>query len=62
MLDDLIKERIKKIEKLRKLGVDPYPEKTNRQFSIIQALDNFAIWSRNKKKIILESQLYRQLL
>ena len=39
MLDDLIKERIKKIKKLRKLGIDPYPEETHRQFSIIEALD-----------------------
>jgi len=58
MLSDLIKERIKKIKKLRKLGVDPYPEKTHRQFSIIQALDNFSIWSRNKKKIILAGRIW----
>jgi len=58
MLSDLIKERIKKIKKLRKLGVDPYPEKTHRQFSIIKALDNFSIWSRNKKKIILAGRIW----
>ena len=32
MLSDLIKERIEKLKKLRKLGIDPYPEKTHRQF------------------------------
>jgi len=58
MLDNLIKERIEKIKKLRKLGIEPYPEKTNRQFSITQALDNFSIWSRDKKKIILAGRIW----
>lgn len=58
MLSDLIKERIEKIKKLRKLGIEPYPEKTHRQFSITQALDNFSIWSRDKKKIILAGRIW----
>ena len=58
MLSDLIKERIEKLKKLRKLGIDPYPEKTHRQFSIIQALDNFSKWSRAKKKIILAGRIW----
>jgi len=58
MLSDLIKERIEKLKKLRKLGIDPYPEKTHRQFSIIQTLDNFSKWSRAKKKIILAGRIW----
>ena len=58
MLSDLIKERIEKLKKLRKLGIDPYPEKTHRQFSIIQVLDNFSKWSRAKKKIILAGRIW----
>jgi len=58
MLSDLIKERIEKLKKLRKLGIDPYPEKTHRQFSIIQALDNFSKWSRSKKNIILAGRIW----
>jgi len=58
MLDDLIKERLKKLKKLQKEGVDPYPEKSQRQFSIDQALSNFSQWSRSKKKIILAGRMW----
>lgn len=58
MLDDLIKERIKKVSQLRKSGIDPYPEKTQRQFSIVQALDNFNDWSRRQKKIYLAGRIW----
>ena len=57
MLDEIIKERIKKLKKLEKLGIDAYPEKTKRQFSISQALDNFSSWSKNKKKIVLAGRI-----
>jgi len=51
MLDDIIKERIKKLEELEKKGIDPYPEFCSRQFSLKQVLDNFNRWSKKKKKI-----------
>jgi len=57
MLSDLIKERLKKLKKLEKLGINPYPEKTRRQFSINQALINFSHWSKSKKKIILAGRV-----
>lgn len=57
MLNEIIKERIKKLKKLEKLGIDAYPEKTKRQFSISQALDNFSSWSKNKKKIVLAGRI-----
>lgn len=58
MLDDLIKERLKKLEKLKEKGIDPYPEKTKRQFSIDQALNNFPRWAKEKKKIILAGRIW----
>ncbi|NMB92430.1 MAG: lysine--tRNA ligase [Parcubacteria group bacterium] len=58
MLDDIIKERIKKIHQLKKLGIDPYPEKTKRQFTIAEVLNNFASWSKNKKKIIIAGRIW----
>ncbi|MDD3491758.1 MAG: lysine--tRNA ligase [Candidatus Pacebacteria bacterium] len=57
MLNEIIKERIKKLKKLEKLGIDAYPEKTKRQFSISQALDNFSSWSKSKKKIVLAGRI-----
>jgi len=51
MLDDIIKERIKKLEELEKQGIDPYPEFCSRQFSLEEVLDNFSLWSKKKKKI-----------
>lgn len=58
MLSDLIKERIKKLKQLEKLGINPYPEKTRRRFSIKQALVNFSSWSKNKRKIILAGRIW----
>lgn len=58
MLDDLIKERIKKLRKLRQLGIEPYPEKSLRQFSIDEALNNFSRWSKDKKKIVLAGRIW----
>lgn len=57
MLSEIIKERIKKLKKLEKLGINPYPEKTGRQFPIKEALINFTSWSKNKKKIILAGRI-----
>lgn len=58
MLSDIIKERIKKIKELRKQGVDPYPEKTNRQFTIGEVLNHFASWSQIKKKVSLVGRIW----
>ena len=58
MLDDIIKERIKKLRELKKLGVNPYPEKANRQFTIGEVLNNFSSWSKTKKKISLVGRIW----
>ena len=58
MLEDIIKERIKKLGELKKLGVNPYPEKTNRQFTIGEVLNNFSSWSKTQKKISLVGRIW----
>jgi len=58
MLEDIIKERIKKLGELKKLGVNPYPEKTNRQFTIGEVLNNFSSWSKTKKRISLVGRIW----
>ena len=58
MLDDIIKERIKKLRELQKLGVNPYPEKVNRQFTIGEVLNHFTSWSKTKKKISLVGRIW----
>jgi lysyl-tRNA synthetase class 2 len=58
MLEDIIKERIKKLGELKKLGVNPYPEKTNRQFTIGEVLNNFSSWSKTKKRIFLVGRIW----
>jgi lysyl-tRNA synthetase class 2 len=40
-LDDLQKERLKKLENIQKLGINPYPARTNRQQTIQEAKDLF---------------------
>ena len=58
MLDDIIKERIKKIQALEKLNIDSYPEKSQRQFHLGQVVDNFDSWSKSKKKIIVAGRIW----
>ena len=58
MLEDIIKERIRKIKELRELGVNPYPEKANRQFTIGEVLNNFSSWSKTQKKISLVGRIW----
>ncbi len=40
-LDDIRKGRIKKAEKLRRAGIDPYPSNTKRQYSLSYVANNF---------------------
>lgn len=58
MLDDIIKAQIKKIEELRQQGIDPYPEKVNRQFTIKEILDHFDLWYQNQKSLSLAGRIF----
>ena len=50
-------ERLKKLEMLKKAGIDPYPAKTNRSHQIETVFQNFDNFLKNKKKIILAGRL-----
>ena len=41
MRDDIIKTKLEKLENLKKAGMDPYPEKTERSFTNAEAIDKF---------------------
>ncbi len=41
MLDDIVKERRKKLELLKKAGIDPYPARVKRTHAIAEVLENF---------------------
>lgn len=41
MLEYIIKERLKKLENFRQLGIDPYPSKSRKDFPNSYVLDNF---------------------
>src|SRR4030042_4652744 len=51
MLDDIIKERKRKLTNLFKEGINPYPSKTKRNVLIGDALKNFNEFSRLKKNL-----------
>lgn len=57
MLDDIIKERKKKLVNLAESGVNPYPSKAWRTDSIAAVLKDFNKLSRLKKKLFLAGRL-----
>jgi len=58
MLEDIIKERIKKIQQLRRQGIDPYPEMVKRQFTIKEVLEHFNLWLKTKKSVSLVGRIF----
>ena len=48
MLEDLIKERLKKIDNFKQAGYDCYPEETNRTHFVADLLENFEKFSTEK--------------
>ncbi len=57
MLDDLIAERRKKLEVLKKAGVDPYPARVPRTHAIGEVREKFAALEKAKKKISLAGRV-----
>ncbi|MEK7076456.1 MAG: lysine--tRNA ligase [Patescibacteria group bacterium] len=55
-LDEIRKTKIKKIEELRKSGIDPYPASSSRTNSIKEAVDNYDEW-KDKKEITLAGRI-----
>ncbi len=57
MLDDIIKERLKKLSWLKEAGINPYPASLKRTFSIGEAVEKFSALEKSHKKIFLAGRL-----
>ncbi len=57
MLDDLIRERQRKLDLIRDAGIDPYPARVPRSFSIRKALDDFDALAKAGKEVSLAGRL-----
>ncbi|MFH1759437.1 MAG: lysine--tRNA ligase [Patescibacteria group bacterium] len=57
MLQDIIRERLRKLENFRKSGIEPYPAKTKRTHLIGEVLADFNKLQRSKKKIFLAGRI-----
>lgn len=55
-LDEIRKTKIKKVEELRKSGVDPYPANSSRTNSVKEAIDNYEEW-KDEKEITLAGRI-----
>ena len=53
MLEDIIKERKKKLDKLIEAGLNPYPAKVKRTHLIGDILTDFRSFSKNRKKFFI---------
>src|SRR3989344_9216425 len=56
-LDEIRNTKIKKVEELRKSGIDPYPAVSSRTHSIVEAINNFDSWSVSQKEIVLAGRI-----
>ena len=56
-LEEIRKARLKKLENIRKAGIDPYPAESLRSHKISEALENFEDLSKSGKKITLVGRL-----
>jgi lysyl-tRNA synthetase class 2 len=57
MLEDIVKERRKKLEAIRAAGIDPYPARIARSFDIVHVLEDFEELAKSGKKISLAGRL-----
>ncbi|MEK7192089.1 MAG: amino acid--tRNA ligase-related protein [Patescibacteria group bacterium] len=57
MLEDIIKERLKKRSQLEKAGYNPYPARVKRSSTIAEALKNFNSLAKQKKKLSLAGRI-----
>ena len=56
-IDEIRKNRLKKLEAIKKAGMNPYPSRTNRTHEISEALLNFEKLAKAKKKIVLAGRI-----
>jgi lysyl-tRNA synthetase class 2 len=56
-LEDIRSERIKKLEVLREKGIDPYPAKTGRTYSIAEVLKKFPALEKSGEWVVLGGRI-----
>src|SRR3989344_87480 len=56
-LDEIRNTKIKKVEELRKSGVEPYPAVSFRTHSVVETINNFYSWSEFKKELVLAGRI-----
>ena len=56
-IKELREERIKKLEILKEMGVEPYPALSSREFPLRDVFDNFLKLSKRKKRIIVAGRV-----
>lgn len=57
MLEEIKENRGQKLESIKRAGIDPYPIKTNRTHTIIQASKGFGLFAKNRKIIVLAGRI-----
>ena len=57
MLEDIIRERQRKLKNLKEAGVNPYPAKVKRTIFVSEALKNFNKLSSSKKQLFLTGRI-----
>ncbi len=56
-LDEIRKTKIKKVEELKKTGIDPYPASSSRTHTVLEVLASFDDLSNSKKEVILAGRI-----
>ncbi len=56
-INEIKKDRLRKLENIRKLGINPYPSKSKRTHSCNQAIEDFEKLSSSKQEIFLAGRL-----
>jgi lysyl-tRNA synthetase class 2 len=57
MLEDIIKERLKKIDLLKEAGINPYPARTKKVASINDVIKNFNSLFKSKKRVSVAGRI-----
>jgi len=57
MLEDIIKERLKKIDLLKEAGINPYPARTKKVISINDIIKDFNFLFKSRKKVSVAGRI-----
>ncbi|MDP3697917.1 MAG: lysine--tRNA ligase [Candidatus Taylorbacteria bacterium] len=56
-LDEIRNTKIEKVEKLRKVGIDPYPASSGRTHKVSEAVENFDKIAEERKEVVLAGRV-----